>query len=572
MKLTYSINIESPEEHYVDIKIMGEWPSNCDELCFYLPVWSPGSYLVREYSKNLEKFEAKGPKNNFFDFDQRDKNSWVVKKSLKDAKEFEISYRVYCHELTVRTSHMDASHAFLHGPSLFMGIEGQTLTSLEISVQFPPCWSKISTALKDISSKREEFLYFAEDFDELLDSPMEIGCHETDGFLVNGIPHELAFYGHCDFPHDKNLKEDIKKIVEIITSQMKDIPYERYVFIVHFVEGLYGGLEHLDSTVVQFSPLDLCSSKGYQNWLELISHEFFHTWNVKRIRPIELGPFDYTKENYTRMHWLTEGLTSFMDQLFVLRSELATLPEYLDKVKADFNRYLQNSGRRYQTLEESSFNAWVKFYRPDENSKNATISYYLKGGIAFFLLNISFYERGKSINDFLDLLWKRYLKNPKVGVTKTEVLKIIEELSSIEVSENFDKYLVTTEEWDFFTELKKMGLEIVWDEKSDLTLGVTCQFPGNRVIVQEVASQGSGFKSGLNVGDEILAIGNVRMLKDQFEKLSERVKENQKYSCLISRNKMILNLDIEFSKAPRLIKEIKIQDEKKVRSCLWGNS
>ncbi|MBP9682682.1 MAG: M61 family metallopeptidase, partial [Bacteriovorax sp.] len=453
MQLHYKLIIETPSTHQVRVIIEGKKESHEKSLDFFLPRWSPGSYLMREYSRHLSQIVAHSKNGERLQLDQVDTSVFKIDweksdlKNPKAAEEFTLSYFVYCHELTVRTSHVDASHAFLHLPTLLMGVLGQAMEAPTLELVFPRTWSHVSTGLKDISPKREVFLYTAAHYDDLIDSPIEIGCQQTDGFKVMGADHHLAFYGNL-FPHSENIKADTQKIVEHIAGFFGGVPYESYTFLTHFSPGLFGGLEHHNSTALQFCPTQITTREGYINYLALVAHEYFHTWNVKRIRPVELGPFNYLKEATTKLLWLAEGLTSLMDELFIYRMGLITLEEYLKMQKDNLNRYYSIPGRKFHSLDDSSYNAWIKLYRPDENSNNSSISYYLKGGIVFFALNILLAEKGKSINDLLKLLWSDYQQNPKRGLIPEQVYKMIEEVGGSEILSRFEGMTSTTEEID----------------------------------------------------------------------------------------------------------------------------
>ncbi len=565
MKLAYSIKIEKPENHLVHVKISGSFPANKSSLKFFLPRWSPGSYLIREYSRHLSKLRALNKRGEVLHFAQTDISTFTLDLSKSDVKnkealEFEISYDVYCHELTVRTSHVDVSHAFLHLPTLLMGVLDEKLDSPELQLHFPPLWTKISTGLKDISKKREEFIYSANNYDELIDCPIEIGCHETDGFEINGVKHELAHYGEV-LRLPSSLKADIKTIVDTIQKSMGGFPYDYYLFLTHFVPGLYGGLEHSNSTALHFCPFNITTRKGYLNYLCLVSHEYFHTWNVKRIRPDVLGPFDYLKEATTPLLWLAEGLTSLMDELYVYRAKLMSLDEYLDLQKDNLNRYLSIPGRKFHSLDESSFNAWIKLYRPDENTNNSSISYYLKGGIVFFFLNILLSEKGKSIDDLLKKLWERTLKNPEKGVSRDEVLKMVEDLGGAEILRKFETWVETCEEIDLEALLLKMGVKTEWENASVPWLGIDTEFSGDRVNVRSVTLDGPGFKGGINAGDEIIAINGFRVLKERYVEMTKYLEVNQTYTFTVSRLGRILNVDINLDAAPRKIKALTIENK-----------
>lgn len=569
MKVNYLVEIIEPCTHIVKVRMSFE-AANKSQFKVFLPSWSPGSYLMREYAKNVRSFKALADSGEYIHFEQLDKGTWSIdleKSQLKNkTSKIEVEYEVYCHELTVRTSHIDYSHAFLHGPSYLMGVLDCEMKP-EIEFRFPGLWSKLHTGLKDISDQRERFIYTADSYDDLIDSPVEIGCHESDGFMHDGKEHHLIWYGET-YPHTQKLKADIKKIVETVASHFSSIPYEQYLFITHFKRGLYGGLEHKNSTALHFDGRKLNSRMDYVYWLALVAHEYFHTWNVKRIRPIELGPFDYRNENYTRMHWLTEGLTSFMDELLVLRSGLCTLEEYLELQKNNLLRFFSIPGKKFHSLEDSSFNAWIKLYRPDENSNNSSISYYLKGGLVFSILHFELVKQGKSINDLLDKLWQRYLDNKEVGVTTQEVLQMITDISSKELSEKFETLLKTTEDIDFESYYKEIGLEFVWDIPQNPSLDVTFEFKEDRVFIKTVELDGAAYKCGLNAGDEIIAVNNMRFLKEDIDTMKKYFKVGPVYNFVIARLGTIVKCDVAFEKSSRVLKEIKVLDRNKAMSSL----
>lgn len=564
MKLNYKLSIPNPDNHLVNIKITAKRDSSDKKLTFFIPSWSPGSYLMREYGKNVRWFKAESANGERIFHEQIERGQWELdweKSQLKKDQELEFSveYEIYCHELTVRTSHVDASHAFIHGPSTFMGVLGKDLVNPELRIEMNPMWSKISTGLSDISPVRNEFLYTAKDYDTFIDAPLEIGCHETDGFMLDGIPHELAFFGST-ITHENNLKEDIKIIVDHIQKTMGGMPYEKYSFITHFAPGLYGGLEHLNTTALQYCPYSMNDKKGYKGWLELVAHEYFHLWNVKRIRPVELGPFNYLQEAFTKMHWLTEGLTSFMDQLFILRTDYYSLDEYLDCIKENINRYLDIPGRKYHSLEDSSFNTWIKLYRPDENHNNSSISYYLKGGLVFFAFNLMLVKEGKCMMDIVELLWKRYLENPEVGVTEDEVFSLVEKVAGEKLKDDFVHMIKSTEDIDFENLLKEVGVEVEYEE-AKVDLGFVPEFKGDRLFVRSVELDGPAYKSGLNAGDEILAVNGMRFLKGEFDKKEKIFMANKTYNLFVSRLGYISDLKIVTSHTKKKIKSFKVTNK-----------
>lgn len=571
MQLTYKISIPEPHSHYVKVRIELDRPQNTPKLTFFMPVWSPGSYLVREYSRHIRGLRVSDKKGSRLYVEQIDKCRYQVDFDHPEFKststELIFEYEVYCKELTVRTSHVDTTHAFLHGPTIYMGLEGFDMVNPKVYLDFPPLWSHVSTTLKDISDQREKFIYSAKDYDELLDSPIEIGCQETDGFMHMKKEHWWIYWGGLP-PMPWNLKDDIKKIVETVSKVVGELPYDKYMFMAHFAPGLGGGLEHADSTVLAYDSFKMVERKGYIDWLSLVAHEYFHVWNVKRIRPKELGPFDYTKENYTKLLWLSEGLTVFMDELLVLRSGLSTLPEYLEQQKTNINRMLATPGRRFHSLEESSFNAWIKLYRPDENSVNSTVSYYLKGGLAFFVLNAWLSEAGTSINDLIKALWKDYKDRPETGLEDHQVFDLIESVGNKKIREAFALLIATCDELPLDEAANLCGLEIVYEQSSKPWTGMDVSYQGEQVIIDRIYLDGPAMKEGLNVGDEIISMGGLRVLKPQWEKSTDWLSSGTRYETLVTRHGRLTQLSLTPGQSPRLVKEIKVLDENKVKRAL----
>lgn len=564
MKLCYKLIIETPSTHQVRVIIEGKKENNEKRLDFFLPRWSPGSYLMREYSRHISNIVAQTKNGERLGFIQTDTSvfqiDWSQTDLIKADDSFTLSYNVYCHELTVRTSHVDDSHAFLHLPTLLMGISGQQINDPTIELHFPSSWSKITTGLKDISTKRDQFIYEAKNYDELIDSPIEIGCQVTDGFEIKGIPHSLAFYG-TQLPHKENIKADTLKIVEHIAAFMGGFPYERYSFISHFSPGLFGGLEHANSTALQFCPMQLTNRKGYISYLALVSHEYFHTWNVKRIRPKELGPFNYLKEATTKLLWLAEGLTSLMDELFIYRMGLITLDEYLEMQKDTFNRYYSIPGKKFHSLDDSSYNAWIKLYRPDENTNNSSISYYLKGGIVFFALNILLSKKDKSINDLLRKLWKDYQQNPERGVDALQVYEMIENIGGSEIRQQFELMTSTTEDIDLEAICGLAGLKFEWERGAVPWIGLDVDFLGDRVVVKNVVLDGPAAKAGFNAGDEIIAFNGLRILKERFNDFAKFLHVNETYQVTVARLSVLQTFSLTIGVVPLKLKGITALDK-----------
>lgn len=564
MKLNYTLMIERPETHYVKVKITGQMPENVSSLKFFLPIWSPGSYLMREYARHIRQYSAIDEKGAPLSFERVDKSVFELNTAHPELKTkykgFEISYEIYCHEVSVRTSYVDVNHAFIHGPSVFMGVLDQPMENPELEIRFPALWSKLTTGLKDISPSREIFRYTADNYDDLIDTPIEIGCHETDGFRVQGIDHELAFFGKA-FPHGQNLKKDIQTIVETVLKTTKEIPYEKYTFITHFCPNLFGGLEHHNSTALHFCSQKMAERKGYVQWLSLVAHEYFHTWNVKRIRPIELGPFDYLNEAMTKMLWLAEGLTSFMDELFVYRSGLCSAQEYLDMQKVNLNRYISTPGRKFHSLEESSFLSWIKLYRPDENSANSSVSYYLKGGLVFGILHRHLVDQGSSLDKLIEKLWAHYKNNPARGIETHEVYQMVEELAGKDVREKFETMVTTTEEIDLDGFWSALGVEVEYDRPNRAWLGARFNFQSDRAIVEAVELDGPAHRGGLNAGDELIAINGIRVLRADVEQTEKTLMPDTNYRLTVSRLGHLQEVDVLAGPGQKIVKALNLKNQ-----------
>ncbi len=575
MKVSYLVEVSDPHLHLVKVTLSGQRSTGAKALELFLPSWSPGSYLMREYSRNVRWMRATQDNGEVLWLGQKAKGTWEIdweRSQLKKAGEsFSVTYEIYLHELTVRTSHVDASHAFLHGPSYLVGLVGQDIEPT-IEFRFPPLWSKLSTSLKEVpGSARDKFVYQARNYDELVDCPVEIGCHETDGFMLEGVPHAIATYGTV-MPHGNDLKKDLQTVVGCVARTMGGkLPFDHYQFIIHFLPRLYGGLEHLDSTALHFDGRKLANRKDYLSFLALAAHEYFHAWNVKRIRPVELGPFDYRSEGYTGMLWLAEGLTSFMDDLFVYRAGLCTLEEYLEFVKGNLEAYYGTPGRRLHSLEDSSFNAWIKLYRPDENSKNSSISYYLKGGLVFMALHAKLREQGKGIDDLLGALWRSYLERPEKGLTKDEVYAMVESIGGKGAQDAFFTMVETTQEIDFDGVMRSFGLELRWQEPVGAWLGAEWE-GGDRVFAKTVLTDSPAAASGLNAGDEILALNGLRVLRDDVDKWGGLLRQGQDYEVLVSRLGQLVTLNLRPGRAPRALKDIAVLDRSKAESAFKGKA
>ncbi|MGR6086833.1 MAG: M61 family metallopeptidase [Arcticibacter sp.] len=502
----YDVRFSNPSTHYAEVDMhLKDMPK--DSFDVKMPVWIPGSYMVREFSRQVEGFKAVGVDGSKIRFKKVRKNVWRVYNDSIQA--LTISYKVYAFELTVRTSFIDAEQAYINGPSVFMYTE-ETRHKPSMINFFPKFeWSKISTGLPAYGAN--QWTRIAENYDQLADSPIIIGNHDLFTFDYKGIPHHVAMVGKAGYDREK-IKTDFWKIVDECTKIYGENPNKEYTFIVHNVPSGGGGLEHMNSTSVITRKDSYEQEETYNGFLSLIAHEYFHLWHVKRLRPIQLGPFDYENENYTTQLWFFEGFTSYYDDYILHRAGFRTRDEYLAIVTDNLMGVMNTPGDSIQSLAESSFDAWIKFYRPNENSKNATVSYYSKGGIVGMLMDIEIMSatNGAScLDDVLRFLYNEYYIKQNRGITDQELMDAFEKVAGKSFKDFFDRYIYGTERLPYESILAKAGVLI--DRTDGMVepagyLGATFSQSGNKLVVSQVERGSAAWNQGLNVNDEILDI------------------------------------------------------------------
>ncbi|TGE29962.1 M61 family peptidase [Hymenobacter metallicola] len=521
----------APQTHYFEVEMaLGGFNKQYTDV--KMPVWAPGSYLVREFAKHVEGFEAKAG-NETLRTEKITKNTWRV--YHPKSKDFTVRYRVYAFELSVRTSFLDAAHGYLNGTSVFMyPADGQQLPST-LTVQPAPGWTQVTTSLKPTG---QPFTFRSANYDELADSPIEIGTHKVLSFDVNGTPHTIAMFGNPSYDENR-LLSDMKRTCEEAQRVVGQNPLDRYVFIIHNIDRGTGGLEHLFSTTLSVSRNAYSSEAGWKGFLGLVAHEYFHLWNVKRIRPVALGPFNYDEENYTRMLWVSEGGTEYFSNLIVQRAGFVTPDGYLADLSNGIGRVENTPGNKLQSAAESSFDAWIKYYRPNENSVNTGISYYDKGeviGAVLDLMIINETKGQKSLDDVMRYLYDRYYKQLGRGFTDDEYQDAVAKVAGRRFDDFFRKNVYGTETLPYATALGYAGLTLTTTPvTTDATLGANVSTAGGKFTVTSVLRNGSAWQGGLNVADEILAINGAR-LTDDPNKLLGGVPAGTQVAMLVSRD------------------------------------
>ena len=478
-----------------------------------LPVWIPGSYLVREFSKNLQELCAQQG-NREVPLTQLDKHRWLADCSA--GKPLVLTYRVCAYDASVRTAWLDAARGFFNGTSLCLRVHGQEKQRHTIEIVSTPAtaaWS-VATGLSTVKVDKKGFgLYAAASYDELVDCPFEMGKFWIGRFTACGVPHRFVVAGAAPSFDGKRLLADTQKICEAnirFWHGEGKPPFKNYLFMLNAVGDGYGGLEHRNSTALICGRRDLPrvnearAGEGYTTLLGLISHEYFHTWNVKRLRPAEFAEHDYARENYTELLWFFEGFTSYYDDLLLRRAGLIDDGTYLKLVTKTIHQVVQTPGRAIQTVAQASFDAWVKYYRQDENTPNATVSYYTKGSLVALCLDLALRRGGKtSLDAVMRALWARCEGGP---MSEGDLRAVLQELSGRSFDTELAQWVHSTAELPLAELLGAHGVQLKpetaqWAQKLGLRVTET-----HSVNLKTVLRGGLAESAGMAAGDEWLGI------------------------------------------------------------------
>ncbi|MES2295717.1 MAG: PDZ domain-containing protein [Pseudomonadota bacterium] len=498
-----------------------------------LPAWIPGSYMIREFSRNIVQIRAES-QGQAVALTKLDKHSW---QAAPVAGELTVHYEVYAWDLSVRTAHLDQTHAFFNGTSVYLRVLGQENAPHRVDIQRPldpaaRTW-RVATALPELKAKRCDFgSYIAASYDELIDHPVELGDFALASFKAHGVSHDIVITGRVPNLDMARLQADLKAICEtqiaFFEPKTRRAPMNRYVFMTLAVGDGYGGLEHRASTALICARADLPTtstpkgaepSEGYLKFLGLCSHEYFHTWNVKRIKPAAFAPYDLQVENYTPLLWLFEGFTSYYDDLMLVRSGLIDEPAYLKMLGKTIASVLRGSGRTKQSVADSSFDAWGKYYRQDENAPNAIISYYTKGSLIALAFDLTIRAKTggkKSLDDVMLALWQRYGRDfyagAARGVTDAQVEALFDEVSGLKLKSMFERYVRGTDDLPLARLYAPFGLKLADERKaSKPALDVATARDGADCKLTQVHEGGAAHRAGLSAGDVLIALDGVRV-------------------------------------------------------------
>lgn len=552
--ISYVLSMPQPQTHFFEVELR---LSNLNDpalkkqgyLEVKMPVWTPGSYLIREYAKNVESLTAQIGSTPLT-ASKTTKNTWRV--AYAGQAEVRVLYKVYAYELTVRTSYLDAEHGYVNGASLFVYVPAYKNAPATLTVRPFAGWNVISTAL--VKTSGAGFTYQIPNYDGLVDSPLEIGTHRVLRFEAAGVPHEVAQFGETSYD-EKRLLTDYKRVTETAAAVIGEHPCKNYTFIVHHLPVSSGGLEHQNSTSLQTSRTAYATEAGYLGFMGLVAHEYFHLWNVKRIRPQALGPFDYDQENYTHLLWVAEGITSMYDNYILRRAGLTTPEKYLEDVAGDINGTENAPGSRVQSLTEASWDAWIKYYRPNENSPNSTISYYTKGAVITTLLNLDIlHSTGgmKSFDDVLRLLWNEYYKKQGRGFTDDELQQAVETVAGHDLDDFFQNYIWGTGAIDYNRYFGYVGCRLMdYNARStDAFLGASTSSATGKVVISGVLRDSPAWKDGLSVNDEVISMDGVRVTDDIARFLLNK-KPGDAVILQVSRAGLLQTVRVTLSNNPR---------------------
>ncbi|WP_041257951.1 M61 family metallopeptidase [Fibrella aestuarina] len=586
-RITYALSMPQPQTHYFEVEMRLQNAAAATNarkngyVDLKMPVWTPGSYLIREYAKNVEGFTA-AANGQPVRSEKIRKNAWRV---YSNADDITVRYRVYAYEFSVRNSFLDDTHGYLNGATMFLYHDALKNGPLTLQITPYKDWKKVSTALKPVANA--PFTYEAPDFDILVDSPIEIGNHQTLTFTTanpanagQAIPHTVAMYSNGPLEYSPNrLTADYKRVCEAAASVVGEHPCTDYTFIVHHTNQGGGGLEHLNSTTLQTNRVAYASEANYKGFLTLVAHEYFHLWNVKRIRPVALGPFNYENENYTHMLWLSEGCTSFYEDYILRRAGFHTPEEYLRIVANDITGIENQPGNNVQSVAESSWDAWIKYYRPNENSANSTVSYYSKGSVLGTLLNLAILSGSngeRNMDDLMRLLYNEYYKKQKRGFTDDEFRRAAEQVAGTPLTDFFDKGVNGTGPLDYARYFEPVGVRLVnvAAKQQDGFLGASAGMNPStgRQTITAVRRGSAADLGGLNVGDEVLAVDSVR-LTDELPKAIAGRKAGDTVQLIVNRGGQVRPLLIKLIENPLLAYRLEVlpnaSDKQKALYAKW---
>ena len=557
--IEYTVSLVQPQTQMVDIAMLVRNVAG-PTLDVALPVWRPGRYALIDPSGTVRDVNANASGRSL-GIEKLDKTTWRI--DTAGASEIEVRYRIYANSLGDRTRHVDDTHAFLSGSSVFFYVPGRLGDEILVRIEAPARW-EVATGLEPLGS--DPRVRVSPDYHVLIDSPLEIGIHDTLAFDIDGTPHEIVIWGRADYDAER-LKEDFARIVRRQAEVFGDMPYDRYVFLIHVGAGAGGGTEHLNSTIMQTARRSLEDDDAYENFLGLVSHEMFHTWNVKQLRPAGINPYDYRQENYTKLLWVAEGTTSYYDDLTLTRIGVLTPDDYLDTMSNTIDTLRNRPGAAVQSLEEASFDAWIKYTKPTPDSVNSTVSFYNGGAMASLLLDTELRTRTDNQATLDDVMRQLYRDFPLsgTGFTPEDVVAAFDALSGTDFDPLFERYIRGTDRYPLEEAVHVLGLELVFEPDADDDrgeadnsseaaekpyAGLNLSTRGGATVVGSVLSDGPAYPAGIISGDRVVAVDGFEVSVNQFARVVEGKRPGDTITLHLLRYGQLRTIDFVLTSRP----------------------
>ncbi|MDP3717470.1 MAG: PDZ domain-containing protein [Acidobacteriota bacterium] len=544
--IRYTLRFPAPHTHYFEVEAAIPTAGR-PEVEVYMATWTPGSYLLREYQRHVEAVTAVAGSNPLA-VEKSSKNRWKIQTA--GARSVTLRYRVYGREMTVRNNWVEAGFAMLNGAPTFITLVERAARPHEVRVELAPTWKSVQTALLPVGGAPNTFR--AEDFDTLVDSPIIIGSPVTREFTVDGKKHVLVLEGDPSLFDADRAAADVKKIVEAGRDVMGPLPYPHY-YMLNMVVEAGGGLEHKNSFLTMSGRYTTRNHRAYMGWLGLVAHEHFHAWNIKRLRPVELGPFDYENENYVKTLWVAEGFTDYYAEVLPRRAGLATRDEFLDGLSDAIEAVQTTPGRLVTPVDMSSYDTWIKQYRPDENTANTSVNYYPKGAVIAFLLDAKIRKSSNAARTLdTGMQWAMQRYSGDKGFTPGQFYQVMSEAAGTDLRGWFASAAESTDELDYREALDYFGLRFrpVDTRSARAFIGGGTRNDAGRLVVTSVRRGTPAIDAGLNVDDEILAIDDVRVRADGLAARLELYKPGDKISVLVARRDKLTRLEVTLGADP----------------------
>src|SRR5688572_25774431 len=538
--IRYTLRFPAPHTHYLEVEAAIPTGGRA-QVEVYMATWTPGSYLIREYERHVEAVTANAGARSL-NVEKSTKNRWRI--TTGGAANVTLRYKVYSREMTVRNNWVESGFAMINGAPTFLTLVERAARPHEVRIELPAAWKRVETALEPVSGSANT--YRAPDFDTIVDSPIIIGNPLTREFTVDGKRHTVVFEGDYAMIDADRVAADVQKIVTAGKGVMGSLPYPHYHFMTMVTEQS-GALEHKNSYLGMTHRFATRTHGAYLNFLGTLAHEYFHAWNVKRLRPIALGPFDYENENYVKDLWVAEGFTDYYATVLLRRAGILTNDEYLNGLSNQIEQVQTIPGRLVTPVNMASFDTWIKQYRPDENTANMSVNYYPKGAVIGFLTDAKIRNAtsgARSLDTGMQWAMQRY--SGEKGYTPEQCYAVMSEAAGVDLKDWFARTAESTEELDYSEALEFYGLRFrpVDPKTAPAYIGGGTRNDAGRLIITSVRRGTPGIDAGLNVDDEILAIDDVRVRADGLAAGLAQYKPGDKIAVLVARRDRLMKIDL----------------------------